>query len=104
MKFLEITKQVPKLFDWYFSLSQIKRIQLNHIVLLLAIVTAAYYNDKQHRDINQNLIVRINRSDDARAKEQSSYTKSLENYTQKFNDLLHKSFEKNNKSEVKEKP
>jgi hypothetical protein len=88
MKILDYFREIPKLFDWYFLLSQLKRTQLNYIILIASIITISYYNDKQHRE---NYIVLSNRNDtinNSRTKEQEKYTAKLEFYTDKFNHLL----------------
>ena len=88
MKFLDYLREFPKLFDWYFLLPVLKRIQLNYIVLIASVITLSYYNDKRHRD---NYSVLSNRNDiinNSRTKEQEKYTAKLEFYTDKFNHLL----------------
>ncbi|MFY0481447.1 hypothetical protein ACI6PS_02480 [Flavobacterium sp. PLA-1-15] len=90
MKILAYFEKIPQLFDWYFRLPQLKRIQFNYIVLLVAIIAAAYYNDKRHRDNYNILSARVDTVNDLRAKEQEGYKKSLEFYTDKFNNLLEK--------------
>lgn len=88
MKFLDFFRELPKLFDWYFLLPGLKRIQLNYIVLIATIIFLSYYNDKQHRE---NYTVLSNRNDtinNSRTKEQEKYTAKLEYYTDKFNHLL----------------
>lgn len=90
MKILEYIERIPKIADWYFGLTPVKRIQFNHIVILIAIIIAAYYNDNRHRDNYALLSDRIDAINNARAKEQESYKKSLEFYTDKFNNLLEK--------------
>lgn len=88
MKILDYFKEIPKIFDWYFLLTPIKRIQLNYIVLLVILSFLTYKNDEQHK---QNYILLSNRIDvvnNSRATEQEKYTKSLQYYTEKFNRLL----------------
>lgn len=88
MKILDFFSEIPKLFDWYFRLPQLKRIQLNYIVLISLIIILSYYNDKQHRDNYAVLSARIDSVNNSRAKEQEKYTTKLEYYTDKFNHLL----------------
>lgn len=88
MKLFEFLKQIPGLFDWYFKLSPLKRIQLNYIVLLFCVLTLFYFNDKFHRENLNSLSIRIDLINDSRAKEQEKYTARLEFYTEKFNNLL----------------
>lgn len=88
MKLMEFLKQIPGLFDWYFKLSALKRIQLNYIVLLFAVLTLFYFNDKLHRENFNALSLRIDTINNSRAKEQEKYTARLEFYTEKFNNLL----------------
>jgi hypothetical protein len=88
MKFLDYFRELPKLFDWYFQLPQLKRIQLNYIVVIVFLIFLSYYNDKLHRE---NYIQLSNRNDtinNSRTKEQEKYTARLEFYTDKFNNLL----------------
>lgn len=95
MKLLDYITQIPKLFDWYFKLSALKRIQLNYICILAAVVLLAYYNDKLHRENNAALAARIDTINDARSTEQEKYTASLRFYTDKFNALLEKLLQQN---------
>jgi hypothetical protein len=88
MKILDYFKEIPKLFDWYFLLPQIKRIQLNYIIILSVVITLAYYNDKRHSENYAILSARIDSVNNNRAKEQEKYTTKLEYYTDKFNSLL----------------
>jgi hypothetical protein len=93
MKLLEYFKEIPKLFDWYFGLSQSKRMNLNYIIIIIAIVAAAYWNDSKHNENYTILSNRIDSVNDLRAKEQERYTVKLESYTDKFNALLEKLIE-----------
>jgi hypothetical protein len=102
MKLLEIFQQISKLFDWYFQLQPIKRIQLNYILLLALVLTAAYYNDKQHRDNYKNVVNRMDVVNDARSKEQAGYTKNLEFFTEKFNHLLEISYQEKPKDKIED--
>jgi hypothetical protein len=88
MKILDFFKEIPKLFDWYFLLPQIKRIQLNYIIILTVVMILAYYNDKRHSENYAILSARIDSVNNNRAKEQEKYTTKLEYYTDKFNSLL----------------
>lgn len=88
MKILDFLLGIPKFFDWYFQLQPIKRMNLNYIALITAIITLSYYNDKQHRDNYTILSDRIDATNDSRTKEQEKYTQKLEYYTDKFNHLL----------------
>jgi hypothetical protein len=88
MKYFDYILQFPKLFDWYFTLPALKRIQLNYIMLLTAVVSIAYYNDKLHRENYTALYNRVDATNDSRSKEQEKYTAKLEYYTDKFNHLL----------------
>jgi hypothetical protein len=88
MKILDFFREIPKLFDWYFQLPQLKRIQLNYILLIALLFTISYYNDKQHRENYIVLSVRIDAVNNSRTKEQEKYTTKLEFYTDKFNHLL----------------
>ncbi|AGN89422.1 hypothetical protein LIT13_01250 [Flavobacterium psychrophilum] len=88
MKVLDYFRYIPRLFDWYFQLPQIKRIQLNYIVLLAVVIIAAYKNDECHRENSHSLSDRIDAVNDFRAKEQERYTQKLESYSDKFNHLL----------------
>lgn len=93
MKILEYFKEIPKLFDWYFGLSQSRRMNLNYIIIIIAIVAAGYWNDKKHNEYNTVLTNRIDTINNLRAKEQERYTIKLESYTDKFNRLLEKLIE-----------
>lgn len=88
MKYLDFLKELPKLFEWYFHLPALKRIQMNYIILLAIIISLSYYNDKQHRDNYTILSDRIDATNNNRSKEQEKYTAKLEYYTDKFNHLL----------------
>jgi hypothetical protein len=88
MKIIEWIKEIPGLFDWYFRLTPLKRIQLNYIVLITVIIFFAYQNDAQHRTNYQTLSDRMDSVNNGRTKEQENYTKKLEFYTDKFNNLL----------------
>jgi hypothetical protein len=100
MKYLDYILQFPKLFDWYFTLPAIKRIQLNYILLLTAVASLAYYNDKLHRENTIALSNRIDSTNAIRSQEQEKYTVKLEYYTDKFNHLLEILIEQ--KKEIKE--
>ena len=88
MKILEYFKEILKIFDWYFLLPPIKRIQLNYIALLFVISYLTYSNDSQHRENCILLTNRIDLVNNSRAAEQEKYTQSLQYYTEKFNRLL----------------
>lgn len=88
MKILDFFREIPKLFDWYFLLPQLKRIQLNYIVLITSVITLSYYNDKRHRNNYTVLSARNDTINNSRTKEQEKYTAKLEFYTDKFNNLL----------------
>ena len=88
MKILDFFRELPKLFDWYFLLPVLKRIQLNYIVLIASVITLSYYNDKRHRDNYTVLSARNDTINNSRTKEQEKYTAKLEFYTDKFNHLL----------------
>ena len=88
MKILDFFREIPKLFDWYFLLPALKRIQMNYIILIALIITLSYYNDKRHRDNYTVLSARNDTIINSRTKEQEKYTAKLEFYTDKFNHLL----------------
>ncbi len=88
MKFLEYLEKISKIFDWYFLLPQLKRIQLNYIILLAGVIFLAYLNDDHHRQNYLALSDRMDSVNSSRTKEQENYTKKLEFYTDKFNHLL----------------
>lgn len=88
MKILDFFREIPKLFDWYFLLPALKRIQMNYIILIALIITLSYYNDKRHRDNYTVLSARNDTINNSRTKEQEKYTAKLEFYTDKFNHLL----------------
>lgn len=88
MKVLDYLLEIPKLFNWYFLLPALKRIQLNYIILIASIILISYYNDKQHRDNYTVLSARNDTINNSRTKEQEKYTAKLEFYTDKFNHLL----------------
>lgn len=88
MKILNCIAQIPNLFNWYFKLPVIQRMQLNYITIIAVIITLSYNNDKKHRDSYTILNSRIDSVNDARTKEQEKYTTKLEFYTDKFNHLL----------------
>lgn len=105
MKILDYFKEIPKLFDWYFLLTPIKRIQLNYIILLGLITFLAYKNDERHRQNYAVLSARIDSVNDNRSKEQEKYTGKLEYYTEKFNHLLEIVIQQNKEvKQIKEKP
>ncbi|UYW02129.1 hypothetical protein K5I29_04305 [Flavobacterium agricola] len=101
MKILEVIKVLPGVFDWYFKLTPLKRIQLNYIVLIAVLLTLFYYNDSNHRENNMALTNRIDSVNINRAIEQEKYTKQLEYYTEKFNSLLERLIHQRNESETK---
>jgi hypothetical protein len=105
MKILvEYFKEIEKLFDWYFHLTQIKRIQLNYIIVLICLATLTYKNDEQHRKNYSILSARIDTITNARAKEQREYAKSLQLYFEKVTSLLEKSLkQKEELQQIKEK-
>jgi len=87
-KFFNSIYEASRIFTWYFTLTAIKRIQVNYVVLLIFVITISYLNDKQHRE---NYMALSNRNDiinNSREKEQAKYTLKLEFYTDKFNHLL----------------
>jgi hypothetical protein len=87
-KFFNSLSEISKVFDWYFHLSQMKKIQVNYSLLLMLVITISYLNDKQHKE---NYIILSNRNDiinNSREEEQVKYTLKLEFYTDKFNHLL----------------
>lgn len=88
MKILDYFREIPNFFNWYFQLPQLKRIQMNYIVLIALLITLSYYNDKQHRENTAGLSNRIDAINNSRTKEQEKYTTKLEYYTDKFNHLL----------------
>lgn len=88
MKLLDYFREIPKLFDWYFLMLPIKRIQMNYIIILSIVSTLAYYNDKRHNENYAILSARIDSVNNNRTKEQEKYTAKLEFYTDKFNNLL----------------
>jgi hypothetical protein len=88
MKILDFFREIPKLFDWYFLLPQLKRLQLNYIILIASVITISYYNDKRHRENYIVLSARNDTINNSRTKEQEKYTSKLEFYTDKFNHLL----------------
>jgi hypothetical protein len=100
MKILEFFKEIPKIVDWYFGLTQSKRMNLNYIILIIAIAAAGYWNDSKHNENYTILSNRIDAVNNLRAKEQERYTIKLESYTDKFNVLLEKLIEQ--KKEVEQ--
>jgi hypothetical protein len=88
MKFLDYLLQLPKIFDWYFNLPAIKRIQLNYIALLSFVILLSYYNDQLHRKNYSDLSARIDIINNSRSQEQEKYTAGLQYYTDKLNHLL----------------
>lgn len=88
MKFLELLSAIPKLFDWYFNMDSLKRIQLNYITLIALILTYIYYTQQNYAENMAILSNRVDTTNNARAKEQEKYTAKLEFYTDKFNNLL----------------
>lgn len=88
MKFIDYLLQFTKIFDWYFNLPSLKRIQLNYITLLSGVILISYYNDQLHRKNYSDLSARIDIINNARSKEQEKYTAGLQYYTDKFNHLL----------------
>lgn len=100
MKFLQYFDKIPQLFDWYFRLASLKRMNLNYIIIISIILAAGYYNDKRHNENNVVLINRIDSANNLRSQEQERYTVKLESYTDKFNGLLEKLIEQ--QKEVKQ--
>lgn len=90
MKFLELFTLIPKLFDWYFNMENIRRVQLNFIVVLCLLFTYIYYTNKAYAENITILATRLDNANDSRAKEQEKYTTKLEYYTDKFSELLFK--------------
>lgn len=90
MKFLELFTAIPKLFDWYFNMESIRRVQLNFIVVLGLVFTYIYYTNKAYAENITILSTRIDTINNSRTKEQEKYTAKLEYYTDKFSDLLFK--------------
>ena len=88
MKILDFFRELPKLFDWYFQLPQLKRIRLNNMAVLVFLIFLSYYNDKLHRENYTVLSNRNDISNDGRAKDQKEHNAKLEFYTDKFNHLL----------------
>jgi hypothetical protein len=88
MKYFNYLLEIPKLFNWYFLLPALKRIQLNYIILIALIILISYKNDKQHRENYTVLSARNDTINNSRTKEQEKYTAKLEFYTDKFNHLL----------------
>lgn len=88
MKISEYFDKVPALFDWYFKLVPLKRIQLNYIFLIALILFFTYKNDSKHRENYNILIGRLDSATNSRAEDQEKYSKKLEFYTDKFNHLL----------------
>lgn len=105
MKILvEYFKEIEKLFDWYFHLTPIKRIQLNYIVILGFLAYLAYKNDEQHKENYIMLSLRIDSVNNARAKEQREYTENLKFFTEKFSDLSKELlYQKERVQQIKEK-
>lgn len=101
MKLIEWFKAIPTLFDWYFKLTQIKRIQFNYIVIIAVLLTIFYYNDAKHRETNLALTTRVDSVNSNREKEQEKYTKKLEYYTDKFNGLLEMLIAKKTEQQIK---
>lgn len=101
MKILvEYFKEIEKLFDWYFHLTQIKRIQFNYIAILISLATLAYKNDEQHRKNYSAMCARVDIISNARAQEQKEYAESLQIYFEKVTSLLEKSLRQ--KEELKQ--
>lgn len=91
MKFiLDLLSAIPKLFDWYFNMEAIRRVQLNFIVVLCIVFTYIYYTNKANAANITVLATRLDNANDSRAKEQEKYTAKLEYYTDKFSGLLDK--------------
>lgn len=88
MKFFELFSAIPKLFDWYFGMDSLKRIQLNFITIIAIILTYIYYTQKAYAENITILSSRIDTINNSRTKEQEKYTAKLEFYTDKFNNLL----------------
>lgn len=90
MKILDLLTAIPKIFDWYFNMDSLKRIQLNFISIIFAILTYMYYTHNAYADNVTLLNNRIDTVNSSRAKEQEKYTENLKYYTDKFSDLLFK--------------
>jgi len=91
MKILvEYFKEIEKLFDWYFHLTPIQRIQLNHIVILIFLAFLTYKNDEQHRKNNFVLRAGIDATNNARSREQKEYIENLKYFTEKYSNLYEK--------------
>lgn len=88
MKFTNYLREIPKLFEWYFQLSKLNRVQLNYIAVIVFLISLSYYNDKLHREHYTVLANRNDTINNSRTKEQEKYTTKLEFYTDKFNHLL----------------
>lgn len=99
MKIVEYFQEIPKLFNWYFQLQAIKRVQLNYVILLIITTSLAYYNDKQHRENYTILSARMDTVNNSRTQEQEKYTSKLVYYTDKFNRLLEVLLEKKERQE-----
>ena len=88
MKFLDLLSAIPKLFDWYFNMDILKRIQMNYITIIVLILSYFYYSNQEHVETVNILSNRIDAINNSRSKEQEKYTAKLEYYTDKFNNLL----------------
>lgn len=88
MKVFYLFTAIPKVFDWYFGMDSLKRIQLNFITLIAIILTYIYYTQKSYAENMAILSTRIDTINNSRTKEQEKYTAKLEFYTDKFNNLL----------------
>ena len=96
----EWLSQIPIFFKWYFSLDQLKRIQLNYIFIIAMLILTIYFNDSKHRENYSKLSDRFDLVSNSRYKEQEKYTTKLEFYTDKFNNLLEKLIEQKQKIEM----
>jgi hypothetical protein len=99
MMIKEWLSQIPIFFKWYFSLDQLKRIQLNYIFIIAMLILTIYFNDSKHRENYSKLSDRFDSVSNNRYKEQEKYTTKLEFYTDKFNNLLEKLIEQKQKIE-----
>ena len=83
-----IITEIKGVLDWYFQLKPHQKIQVNYLTLITSLILLAYANDRQHRENHILLSNRIDIVNNNRSLEQGHYTKKLEYYTDKFNNLL----------------
>lgn len=88
MKLLELFPALQKIFDWYFNMDNLKRIQMNYIIVLILLITYIYYSHQTYVANITILSTRIDTINNSRTQEQEKYTAKLEYYTDKFNNLL----------------